>query len=31
VKICELYHASFVGNGCSCRTPSGRARGSVTP
>ena len=31
VKTCELYHASFVGNGCSCRTPSGRARGSVTP
>lgn len=31
VKICELSHASDVGNGCSCRVPGGRARGSVTP
>ena len=30
-KSCELYHDSFVGNGCSCRVPGGRARGSVTP
>jgi hypothetical protein len=30
-KTCELYHASFVGNGCSCRVPGGRERGSVTP
>jgi predicted 3-demethylubiquinone-9 3-methyltransferase (glyoxalase superfamily) len=28
---CELYHASYVGGGCSCRVPGGRARGSVTP
>ncbi|HUI20506.1 MAG TPA: hypothetical protein VLZ74_05625 [Methylocella sp.] len=28
---CELSHASFVGNRCSCRVPGGRARGSVTP
>lgn len=31
VKNCELSHASDVGNGCSCRVPGGRARGSVTP
>ena len=31
VKNCELYHASYVGGGCSCRVPGGRARGSVTP
>jgi hypothetical protein len=30
VKACELYHASWVGNGCSCRVPGGRARGAVT-
>jgi hypothetical protein len=28
---CELYHASWVGNGCSCRVPGGYARGTVTP
>jgi hypothetical protein len=31
VKACELRHASQIGNGCSCRVPGGRARGSVTP
>jgi hypothetical protein len=31
VKTCELYHASYAGNSCSCRVPGGRARGSVTP
>jgi hypothetical protein len=30
-KTCELYHGSWIGNGCSCRAPGGRARGSVTP
>ena len=30
VKTCELYHASWIGNGCSCRVPGGLARGSVT-
>ncbi len=30
-KSCELYHASWVGNGCSCRVSGGLARGSVTP
>jgi hypothetical protein len=30
-KSCELYQASWVGNGCSCRVPGGLARGSVTP
>ena len=30
-KTCELRHASYVGIGCSCRVPGGRARGSVTP
>ena len=30
-KSCELYHASWVGNGCSCRVSGGMARGSVTP
>jgi hypothetical protein len=30
-KSCELYQASWVGNGCSCKVPGGRARGSVTP
>jgi hypothetical protein len=30
IKACELYHASWVGNGCSCRVPGGRARGAVT-
>ena len=23
VKICELSHASWIGNGCSCRVPGG--------
>jgi hypothetical protein len=31
VKTCELYHASFIGNGCSCKVTGGHARGSVTP
>jgi hypothetical protein len=31
VKTCQLVHASYVGIGCSCRVPGGRARGSVTP
>jgi len=31
VKTCELEHGSYVGNGCSCRVPGGRARGSVVP
>ena len=30
VKTCLLYNESWVGNGCSCRIPGGRARGSVT-
>ncbi len=30
VKTCELYQASYIGNGCSCRVPGGHARGSVT-
>jgi hypothetical protein len=30
-KTCELRHASYVGIGCSCHVPGGRARGSVTP
>ncbi len=30
VRTCELYHASFTGNRCSCRVTGGRARGSVT-
>ena len=29
-KTCELYHASYVGGGCSCRVPGGRSRGLVT-
>jgi hypothetical protein len=31
IKTCELENGSYVGNGCSCRVPSGRARGSVAP
>ena len=31
VKTCELYHASYAGNSCSCQVSGGRARGSVTP
>ena len=30
VKICELRHASYVGNGCSCRVVGGRARDRFT-
>jgi hypothetical protein len=30
-KTCELREASYVGVGCSCHVPGGRARGSVTP
>ncbi len=30
-KTCELRHASWIGNGCSCHVPGGRARGTVTP
>jgi hypothetical protein len=30
-KTCLLRNESWVGNGCSCRVPGGRARGSVTP
>jgi hypothetical protein len=30
-KTCELYHASYVGGGCSCRVPGGRSRGFVSP
>jgi hypothetical protein len=31
VKACELYHASYIGNGCSCRITGGRSRGTVSP
>ena len=31
VKACELYHSSYVGNGCSCRVAGGRSRGTVSP
>lgn len=31
VKSCELYQASWIGNGCSCKVTGGRSRGSVTP
>ena len=31
VKICEIRHASYVGNECSCRVVGGRARGTVSP
>ena len=31
VKTCALYHASWVGSGCSCRIPGGRSQGTVTP
>ncbi|MGH6853669.1 MAG: hypothetical protein ACREDJ_10855 [Methylocella sp.] len=30
-KTCELYHASYLGGGCSCRVPGGRSWGSVSP
>jgi hypothetical protein len=30
-KTCELYHASYVGGGCSCRVTRGRSRGTVSP
>jgi hypothetical protein len=31
VKSCELNHASFIGNGCSCKVTGGRSRGTVSP
>jgi len=31
VKVCTLYQPSYVGLGCSCRVPGGRAEGQVTP
>jgi hypothetical protein len=31
VKVCELYHASYIGNGCSCRVTGGHSRGMVSP
>jgi hypothetical protein len=31
VKTCELRHASYIGNGCSCRVIGGHARGTVAP
>jgi hypothetical protein len=31
VKTCELEQGSYVGNGCFCRVPGGRTRGSVAP
>jgi len=31
VKACELYHASYIGNGCSCRVTGGRSLGTVSP
>jgi hypothetical protein len=31
VKTCELYHASYVGGGCSCKVGGGRSHGSVAP
>lgn len=31
VKTCELRHASYIGNGCSCRVTGGHARGTVQP
>jgi len=31
VKTCELYHASYIGNGCSCRVTGGRSLGTVSP
>ena len=31
VRTCQLVQPSYVGGGCSCRVPGGRARGSVTP
>jgi hypothetical protein len=31
VKACELYHASYIGNGCSCKVTGGRSRGTVSP
>jgi hypothetical protein len=31
VKTCELRHASYIGNGCSCRVTGGHARGTVSP
>jgi hypothetical protein len=31
VKTCQLYNASYIGNGCSCRVSGGRSRGTVFP
>jgi hypothetical protein len=31
VRLCTLVRPSYVGIGCSCRVPGGRARGSVVP
>jgi hypothetical protein len=31
VKTCQLYEASYVGIGCSCRVAGGRSRGTVAP
>jgi hypothetical protein len=31
VKACELFHASYIGNGCSCRVTGGLSRGTVSP
>lgn len=30
-KTCTLREPSYLGVGCSCRVPGGRARGTVTP
>jgi hypothetical protein len=30
-RTCKLARPSYAGNGCSCRVPGGRARGTVTP
>jgi hypothetical protein len=30
IKGCELYHASYIGNGCSCKVTGGHSRGAVT-
>jgi hypothetical protein len=31
VTTCELYQASWIGNGCSCKITGGHSRGSVAP
>ncbi|ACB94439.1 hypothetical protein Bind_0789 [Beijerinckia indica subsp. indica ATCC 9039] len=30
-KTCLLYHSSVQNGGCSCKTPSGRSYGTVSP